>query len=121
MKEQIQRDILYEVCKAVATNKRTPDWIKAQIYQAVKKAQEVKEEFPELDNKEPVEQRPIQVGDKAYSDTLDGVGYLFQVLAEKEEIDGVRLFDVKVIAGKGPHRIGATVFNMPETWLSLRS
>ena len=48
MKEQIQRDILYEVCKAVATNKRTPDWIKAQIYQAVKKAQEVKEEFPEL-------------------------------------------------------------------------
>jgi len=121
MKEQIQRDILYEVCKAVATNKRTPDWIKAQIYQAVKKAQEVKEEFPELDNKESVEQRPIQVGDNAYSETLDGVGYTFKVLAEKEQIDGVRLFDVRVTGGKGPHRVGATVYNMPETWLTLRS
>jgi len=119
MKEQIQRDILYELCKSIAMNKRTPDWIRAQIYQEVKKAQEVKDDFPSLQNT-PVEDRPIQVGDKAYSETLDNVPYTFQVVAEKETIQGVRLFDVRVIAGKGPHKIGSVVFNMPETWLQLR-
>lgn len=120
MKEKIQRDILYELCKSIAMNKRTPDWIRAQIYQGVKKAQEVKDEFPSLEQKAPVEDRPLKVGDKAYSETLDNLPYMFEVVAEKETIQGVRLLDVRVIAGKGPHKVGSVVFNMPETWLQLR-
>lgn len=119
MKEQIQRDILFELCKDIAMNKRTPDWIKKQIYQGVKKARDVKEEFPSLEDK-PIENRPLKVGDKAYSETLDNSPYMFEIVAEKDPVQGVRLFDVRIISGKGPRMVGSVVFNMPETWLQLR-
>lgn len=118
MKEKIQRDILYELCKSIAMNRRTPDWIRAQIYQGVKKAQDVHDEFPTLNAETPMD-TSIHVGSTVVSQTLDNTPYAFKVVAEKEEIEGIRLYDVQVISGHGPHKIGAIVYNVPGTWLSV--
>ena len=119
MKEKTQRDILYELCKSIAMNKRTPEWIRTQIYQGVKKAQDVNDEFPSLNAAENAD-ASITVGCTAFSETLDATPYTFKVVAEKEEIEGIRLYDVQVVSGCGPHKIGSIVYNVPGTWLKTR-
>lgn len=117
MKELKQRDILYEVCKEIAMNDRTPDWIKTKIYKSVQKAKEVKEdEFPSLENNEWRDEE-LRVGSIVTSNVLDDLKYTFKIVAVKDVIDGVRLYDAVVVSGEGPHKIGSVVHNMPGTWL----
>lgn len=117
MKELKQRDILYEVCKEIAMNDRTPEWIKTKIYKAVQKAKDVKEdEFPSLENNQSLSGE-LKVGSIVTSNVLDDLKYTFKIVAEKDIIDGVRLYDVVVVSGEGPHKIGSVVHNIPGTWL----
>ena len=58
--EKEQRDILFEACRHIATNKRTPEWIAGYLTQAVMKAKAVvNTDFPEsLDAPTEVKQQP---------------------------------------------------------------
>lgn len=116
-REKTQRDILFEVCKQIATNKRTPGWIQGMLREAVEKAKNVPDDVFDGGLDKPIDSNePFKVGDVAYCTHLDNVLYKFKITSETDTVDGVRLFNVQVIDGNGPHA-GRAVYNMPETWL----
>lgn len=119
-KAEKQRDILFEACKKIATNKRTPDWISGALTQAVMAAKAVQDDiWDEGLNSiiEPKVQLPPAIGKLAHIDMLDNLPYKIKLLSESEEVEGVRLWHVQIVEGTGPHKVGAIVYNVPETWI----
>lgn len=118
-KAEKQRDILFEACKEIATNKRTPEWISGILTQAVKTARQVKDDFWEEgigDKKQETYKEP-QVGLKGKIDMLDNTPYYVEILKEAEEVEGIKLFHIRILNGKGPHAIGSIVYNVPGNWI----
>lgn len=109
-----QRDILFEACKQIATNKRCPDWIAGALKNAVLEARKIEaEDFPDLSV--PVKlSGPIQVGDYVMAN-LYGTECKYYVSIETEPVEGVRLFHLQFVEGENRGR--NVSYNVPETML----
>jgi len=127
-KEKEQRDILFEACRHIATNKRTPEWIAGYLTQAVMKAKAVVDsDFPEsLDDPAPthtqvkqVNREPLKVGDVVTTKMFDKTEYQMTILADNGICDGVQLWKCGNIVGVGPRAeiVGYEIPNVPDHWL----
>lgn len=127
--EKEQRDILFEACRQIATNKRTPPWIQGYLTQAVIKAKSVAENggaFPEsLDGgtknevKETPAAEPLAVGDDVSTKMFDKTTYLAKIVRDDGICDGVQLFSIGELRGNGPRGeiAGYVIPNVPAHWL----
>lgn len=109
-----QRDVLFEACKQIATNKRCPDWIAGALKSAVLEARKLEQEdFPELST-EIKPTSPIQVGDYVTAN-LYGSECKYYVSIESDTVEGVRLFHLQYVEGNNKGR--NISYNVPETML----
>ena len=125
--EKEQRDILFEACRHIATNKRTPEWIAGYLTQAVMKAKAaVNTDFPEsLDAPAEVKQQPqvkrepLKVGDVVETKMFDKTTYQMTILADDGVCDGVQLWKCGNIQGIGARADieGYEIPNVPDHWL----
>lgn len=111
-----QRDILFEACKQVATNKRCPDWIAGALKTAVLEARKIEQEdFPELGNDQPkIDNSAIKVGDYVTAN-LYGTECKYYVSIESNTVEGIRLFHLQFVEGENRGR--NVSYNVPETML----
>ncbi len=113
-----QRDLLFNACRDVAINQRTPKWIIDVLQKAVIEAKKLNE-IVKTDN-EPIVNRPVQVGDEVWCHTLDNTTHRVLIERETDLIEGIRLFTIRVLKGaENGRKSGSIVYNIPENWLSF--
>lgn len=116
-KEIKQRDILFNACKVIATNKRTPEWIQKYLITEVTKAKNVDEvDISDLELDAPVKHE-FKVDEIVSTTKIDKTEYKMKIKSEGSVIDGVKLWNCVIVAGDGPRGIGYEIPNVPETWL----
>lgn len=132
-----QIKILVEAIRKIATNPRTPSWIKNPLENAVKEAKALQpsvhpdetEKAPEQDSMahaEPIKNaehithaEPIEneVGAECV-DALDPKdGCLYKIVRRGLVIDGVQLWDALVLRGDKKTPAGVTILNVPNHYL----
>ena len=117
-KEIKQRDILFNACKAIATNKRTPEWIQKYLIAEVTKAKNVNDvdDISTLELDTPTKHE-FKVDEIVSTTKIDKTEYKMKIKSEGSVIDGVKLWNCVIIDGKGPRGVGYEIPNVPETWL----
>lgn len=122
--ERQQNRIIVEAIKKIVTNPRTPNWIKNPLESAVKEAKALKPSEPTSEPKKAVEEPeeeyidlPLEVGCECVDalNPKDKCRYL--IVGEGLEIEGVQLYDVKVIKGDEKTPRGVVQINVPATYL----
>ena len=112
-----QRDILFDACKKVATDKKCPPWIADVLKDAVIKAKNIKEEFPSFsDEADDVQSSSLQVGDIVVI-SANNTCCVAKLIEEQDIIDNTRLFDVQVVEGNKNHQKGTIFHNIPESFM----
>lgn len=122
--EQQQNRILVEAIRKIATNPRTPNWIKNPLVDAVKEAKALKLSTPKVVQKtapeepiEPEEEIALEVGCLCVDalESTDTCQYL--IIREGLVIDNIQLFDVRVVKGDKKTPKGTVMHNVPSTYL----
>lgn len=114
--------MLVEAIKKVVTHARTPEWIKKQLETAVREAKGLqmvdRETAPDrLETAKAEIPDHLAVG--VYARSVDPKDKcLYQIEAESFVIEGVQLWDVKIVKGDDKNPVGTVVHNVPETKIS---
>lgn len=135
-KQPIQ--ILVDAIKKVVTHSRTPDWIKRDLEAAVKEARSAYKSVdsssrvdPGRDSESSSEALDMREADRQPTSSQLAVGALcadalseedsclYEITAEGMTIDGVKLWDVRVVRGDKRTPAGVTVHNVPSTFLRI--
>ncbi len=110
--------MLVEAIKKVVTHSRTPEWIKKQLEAAVREAKGLhgveRNTPPEAKETAPAE---LSVGGYAKSKNPKDK-CLYQIVGESFLIEGVQLWNVKIVQGDQKNPVGTVVHNVPETMIS---
>lgn len=123
--ERQQLRMLVDAIKKIVTNQRTPNWIKNPLETAVREAKALKPssspvqektapEEPKMEDAEPVE---LCIGCVCKNSEMPEDECLYEIVAEGLEIDGVQLYDVKVVKGDKRTPRGIIQHNVPATLL----
>lgn len=121
--ERQQLRMLVEAIKKVVTHARTPEWIKRQLEAAVREAKGLQR----VEGNTPPDRLEtslnVNVPDKlaigCYAKSKDPKdNCLYQIVAESFLIDGVQLWDVRIVRGDQKNPVGTVVHNVPETMIS---
>lgn len=111
-----QRDMLLELCKEIATNKKTPNWIIGIIRDGVMKAKTTKVQGISQEDIMNSEDKTLTEGVVCTSNIpKDDCEYLIVRIADM--IMGTQLFDVQIVKGNAKNPVGTIVHNVPETKL----
>ena len=122
--ERQQNRMLVEAIRKIATNPRTPNWIKNPLVEAVKEAKALKPSEHKVVQKtapeepiEPEEEIPLEVGCLCVDglESSDTCQYL--IIREGLVIDNIQLFDVRVVKGDKKTPKGTVMHNVPATYL----
>lgn len=110
-KEQL--NILLHAMKSVVQTKGCPDWVAYKLNAAVKEAKEYK--VPE---EEQVERKytDLHIGMKCKS-TTPGDTCTYEIVSETDPLQGVRMFNIRIIATRGKDPLGYIIPNVPETMI----
>ena len=101
-----QRHILSETLKKIATNRNTPAWICETCRLGIDKART-------LETNCSTDSVTFSVGDIVSNiDRKDKCKY--QLLSISTELDGIRLWNVRIVSGDRNNPPGLTVCNIPE-------
>lgn len=128
--------ILVDAIKKVVTHSRTPDWIKRDLEDAVKEARSAYKRVessscvdPGRDSGSSSEALNVREADNQPADLavgalcVDAVSEddrcLYEITAEGMTIDGVKLWDVRVVRGDKRTPAGVAVHNVPSTFLAI--
>lgn len=123
--ERQQLRMLVEAIKKIVTNPRTPNWIKNPLETAVREAKALKPstspvqektdpEGPKMEDPEPVE---LCIGCVCKNSEMPEDECLYEIVREGLAIDGVQLYDVKVVKGDKRTPKGVIQHNVPATLL----
>jgi len=114
-----QRDMLFDACKKIATNKNCPVWIKTILTSTVINAKNL------TSNKESEEIVPIvetvnniefKLDDLVKSNiTKDDCVYKIEKIGYK--IENVQLYDISIVHGNSNNPVGTIIHNVPKTML----
>lgn len=125
--EKEQRDILFDACRSIATNKRTPEWISGYLTQAVMKCKQLAERqsFPESldspnsENRPLASSEPLKVGDRVKTKMFDKTEYTMTIVKDDGILDDVQLWSCGEIEGHGKRADipGYVIPNVPSHWL----
>lgn len=112
-----QRDMLFEACKSVATNKKCPDWISKILSQAAMNAKKIQKELDADSSTEVQISKTLElnaiVRNKQKNDTC-----LYKIINVGPVIQDVQLFDVVIVKGNKTNPEGSVIHNVPETMLA---
>lgn len=110
-----QRDILFEACKKVATNKKCPDWISKILSDAAIQSKKLQNTEVEITSDFTLSDK-IEIGaivaSNKYNDKC-----IYRITAEGPIVQGVQLYELVVIKGNKDNPEGSVLYNVPENWL----
>ena len=109
-----QRDMLFNACKSVATDKKCPDWISKILSQAALNAKKLQENFVPSNEQQlskTLELNAIVKSNKP-NDTC-----LYKIINVGLVVQDVQLFDVVIIKGNSQNPEGSIIHNVPATML----
>lgn len=113
-----QRDILFNACKSVATDKKCPDWISKVLSTAamnVKKIQETEKVETDIELSKALELNAYVKSNKP------GDYCIYQIQKIGPEVQGVQLYDVVIVKGNATNPVGSIIYNVPSTMLVTAS
>ena len=113
-----QRDLLFDACKSVATNKKCPDWISKILSTAAISAKKLQEtstiETDIVLSKE--------IGLNAYvKSTIKDDHCIYQIKNVGPVVQDVQLYDVVIVKGNANNPEGSVIHNVPRTSLVTAS
>lgn len=113
-----QRDLLFEVCRKIAIDQKTPNWICSLLREYVMKARKL-----DVSNTNVVEKKEevtkderLEIGDIVKS-TIENDNYEYKIIKEYDSIDDVRLFVLKIIKSDNNKHNNLIVHNVSENIL----
>lgn len=110
-----QLNILLHAMKAVVQTKGCPDWVAYKLNAAVKEAKEYKPTGNEVGAAEK-KFCELYPGMHVHS-TTPGDTCVYEVVSEADPIQGVRLFNLRIISTRAKDPVGYTILNVPETMI----
>lgn len=120
--ERQQLRMLVEAIKKVVTHARTPEWIKKQLEGAVREAKGLQrvEGNTAPDRLETAKAEiPDHLAVGVYAKSKDPKDKcLYEIVGESFVIEGVQLWDVRIVQGDKNNPVGTVVHNVPETKIS---
>lgn len=110
-----QLNILLHAMKAVVQTKGCPDWVAYKLNAAVKEAKEYKPTGNEVGA---VERKytELHIGMKCKS-TTPGDTCTYEIVSETDPLQGVRMFNIRIISTRGKDPLGYIIPNVPETMI----
>lgn len=109
-----QRTILLEALKTIATNTKTPKWISELCKREVTKARSLS-----TTEQEPVQYTGAQNASFEPGDIVRPVDEtdkcVYQIVSLSTNIEGVNLWNIRILKGDRNNPVGFVVSNVPET------
>ena len=108
-KEQL--NILLHAMKDVVQTKGCPDWVSYKLNTAVKEAKQYK---------------PAEQEEKVYCDLYMGMkcksttpndSCIYQIVGESDPVQGIRMFNLRILSTKAKDPVGYVINNVPETMI----
>mgnify|MGYP004447407653 FL=1 len=121
--ERQQLRMLVEAIRKIVTNPRTPKWVANPLETAVREAKAIKPSETKVVQKtapeEPIEPEEIalEVGCLCVDDLESSDTCQYLIIREGLVIDGIQLFDVRVVKGDKKTPKGTVMHNVPSTYL----
>lgn len=110
--------MLVEAIKKVVTHARTPEWIKKQLEGAVREAKGL-QRVEGNTAPDRLETAPAELSVGCYAKSKDPKDKcLYEIVGESFVIEGVQLWDVRIVQGDKNNPVGTVVHNVPETKIS---
>lgn len=107
-----QRDILFNACKSIATNKKCPDWISKVLTTAAMNAKQLQKD---VKTKNDVKLSNELKLDAIVKSNIKNDDCVYKIINIGPEIQGVQLYDVIIIKGNATNPEGSIVHNVPST------
>lgn len=110
-----QRDIVFEACKQVATNKNCPSWAAKILSTAAMQAKKLQDtEYEVTDNFALSKTKELNsiVATNKYNDKC-----IYKIIKIGQIIQDVQLYDLVVIKGNKSNPEGSILYNVPESWI----
>lgn len=113
-----QRDLLFEVCRKIAIDQKTPNWISSLLREYVMKARklDISNTNVEVKKEEVTKDERLEIGDIVKS-TIENDNYEYKIIKEYDSIDDVRLFVLKIIKSDNNKHNNLIVHNVSENIL----
>lgn len=116
-----QLNIMMNAIRQIVRVKTCPPWVVGKLTDAVKRAKTLNDEaetgisdFSEYEVDYVC--RPFNPDEKAIS-TVEGDKCLYQIINACDPINGINLYNIKIIKGDKNNPTGYIVYNVPETKL----
>lgn len=112
-----QRDILFNACKNIATDKKCPDWISKILTTAAMNAKKLQnvEHVAQQDSAYALSDR-LEVGAIVKSNVKNDT-CIYKIIKEGLVVQDVQLYDVQILKGDKKNPEGHIVYNVPATML----
>ena len=126
--ERQQLRMLVEAIRKIVTNQRTPNWVKNPLERALREAKALKTSAPQVQEKTVPEEPEIRevpevqevelcIGCICKNSEMAEDECLYEIVREGLVIDGIQLYDVKVVKGDRRTPRGVIQHNVPATLL----
>lgn len=116
-----QLNIMMEAIRQIVRVKTCPPWVVGKLTDAVKKAKTLTEgnssgteNFSEYEVDYTC--RPFNLNERAIS-TIENDTCLYEIIGICDPINGINLYNVKIVKGNKNNPTGYIVYNVPETKL----
>lgn len=111
-----QRDILFESCKKVATDKKCPDWIAKILSSAVINIRKL-QESEKIESSNPLALSKELALDAIVKSYISGDTCIYKIIRVGDVIQDVQLFDVQIVKGNSKNPDNLVIHNVPSTML----
>ena len=111
-----QRDILFESCKKVATDKKCPDWIAKILGSAVVTARKF-QETEKVESSNPLALSKELTLDAIVKSNISGDTCIYKIIRVGDVIQDVQLYDVQIVKGNSKNPDNLVIHNVPSTML----
>lgn len=111
-----QRDILFESCKKVATDKKCPDWIAKILGSAVVTARKL-QETEKVESSNSLALSKELALNAIVKSNISGDTCIYQIIRVGDVIQDIQLYDVKIIKGDSKNPDNLVIHNVPSTML----
>lgn len=112
-----QRDLLFESCKKVATNKKCPDWIAKILSSAVMQAKKIQDTEIESSESNQFTLSKELALDALVKSNKKSDTCIYKIIRVGDIIQDIQLYDVVIVRGNKQNPEGSIIHNVPATML----
>lgn len=109
-----QRDILFNACKSIATNRKCPDWVSKVLTTAVMNAKQLQKNVKNENIAELSKNLELNAVVKS---NKENDNCIYKIVKIGPIVQEVQLYDLVIIKGNKDNPEGTIIHNVPSNWL----